>query len=129
MIYIDSSVVLAQLLAEDRRPAPSFWDRGPFVSSRLLEYEVWNRINGRGLGPSVGDDVRVLLGRVAFLELVPPVLARALDPFPVAVRTVDALHLASMDFLHRLGQRPMLATYDNRLAQTAATIDIQLVPV
>lgn len=127
MIYLDSSVVLAQLLAEDRFPDPAFWRVGPFVSSRLLEYEVWNRINGLGLGQSHSDDVRLLLGRLAFLELAPSVLARAVEPFPTPVRTLDALHLASLEFLRGLGQRPRLATYDRRLAEAASALDIPLV--
>ena len=127
MIYVDSSVVLAQLLAEDRYPDPSFWNRGPLVSSRLVEYEVWNRINGRGLAGSHGDDVRSLLGRLAVLELAPPVLARALEPFPSPVRTLDALHLASIEFLRAVGQRPSLATYDRRLADVAVELAIPLV--
>ena len=126
MIYVDSSVVLAQLLAEDRFPDPAFWQDGPLVSSRLLECEVWNRINGRGLGASHGEDLRVLLGRMAFLELAPPVLARALEPFPTPVRTLDALHLASIEFLRGFGQRPLLATYDRRLAEAATSLDISL---
>ena len=129
MIYVDSSVVLAQLLAEDRFPGEGFWGRGPLVSSRLLEYEVWNRINARGLGASHGDDARLLLGRLAYLELGPPVLGRALEPFPVPVRTLDALHLASIDFLRRLGQRPTLATYDRRLAEAAGALNIPLAPL
>ena len=39
-----------------------------------------------------------LAGRVALLELSPPVLAHALDAFPAPVRTLDALHLASCDY-------------------------------
>ncbi len=126
MIYVDTSVVLAQLLAEDRFPEPAFWQQGPLVSSRLLEYEVWNRINSRTLGPSHGEDVRLLLGRLAFIELAPPVLARALEPFPIAVRTLDALHLATIEFLRGVGQRPTLASYDRRLADAAAALDIPL---
>lgn len=127
MIYIDTSVVLAQLLAEDRHPDPLFWDSGPIVSSRLLQYEAWTRVNGRGLGVSHGDELRALLGRLAFLELAPPVLARALEPFPTTVRTLDALHLASIEFLRSLGQRPTLATYDLRLAEAASALAIPLV--
>lgn len=129
MIYIDSSVVLAQLLAEDRYPDPSFWRDGPFVSSRLLEYEVWNRINGRGLAMSHAEDVRLLLGRLSILELAPAVLARALEPFPTPVRTLDALHLASIEFLRGMGQRPTLATYDQRLSEAAIALDIPLASV
>lgn len=129
MIYIDSSVVLAQLLAEDRYPTPYFWEGGPFVSSRLLEYEVWSRINGRGLASSHAEDVRSLLGRLAFLELAPTVLARATEPFPLPIRTLDALHLASIEFLRGIGQRPRLATYDHRLSEAAKALDIPLISV
>jgi predicted nucleic acid-binding protein len=116
VIYVDSSVVLAQLLAEDRSPTESFWETSPLVSSRLLEYEVWNRIHGRGLGMTHGEDVRALL-------------ARALDPFPTTVWTLDALHLASVEFLRGLGQRPALATYDVRLAEAATALAIPLADV
>ena len=126
MIYIDTSVALAHLLAEDRCPPASLWDR-PLVSSRLLEYELWTRIHSRKLSASHADAVRQLLGRIAFLELVPPVLARALESFPVPVRTLDALHLASMDFLRRQKQEIQLASYDERLTQAARRLKIPLV--
>jgi hypothetical protein len=48
VIYLDSSVVLARILVEDRRPRPSLWQESLF-SSRLLEYEVWVRLNARDL--------------------------------------------------------------------------------
>jgi hypothetical protein len=79
VIYLDSSVALAHLLAEDRFPTEDLW-RQQLVSSRLLEYEVWNRIHARRLDQSHGDAARALIGCVALLELAPPVLARALDP-------------------------------------------------
>ncbi len=127
MIYVDTSVVLAQLLAEDRYPAATFWDDGPLISSRLLEYEVWTTINARGLGSSHAEDVRAIIARLGFLELAPPVLARAMEPYPVAVRTLDALHLASIEFLRSLGQRPSLATYDRRMAEAAKQMLIPIV--
>jgi hypothetical protein len=46
-------------------------------------------------------------------------LARALEPFPVAVRTLDALHLATMEFLRNQGESVTLASYDNRLLTVA----------
>ena len=39
MIYLDTSVALAHLLAEDRLPPVSLWHE-TLVSSRLLEYEL-----------------------------------------------------------------------------------------
>ncbi len=125
MIYLDSSVVLAHLLTEDRHLSESVWQQ-PLVSSRLLEYEVWNRINARRLGDSQGDAVRALIDRVAMIELVPPVLARALEPFPMPVRTLDALHLASIEFLRARRQTVRLASYDERLLAGARALDIPL---
>lgn len=123
MIYLDTSVALAQLLAEDQAPPERLWQE-PLISSRLIEYEIWTRIHARRLGPSHGDHVRALVGRIALLELAPPVLARALEPFPTPVRTLDALHLASMEFLRAHGQAVTLASYDDRLLAAARALQI-----
>lgn len=128
MIYLDTSVALAHMLAEDRAPPEALW-RQSLVSSRLLEYEMWTRLHARGLGLSHGEEARALLGRVALIELAPPILARALDPFPVPVRTLDALHLASLEFLRSRGQTVELATYDDRLALAARALDVSLLPL
>ena len=69
MIYLDSSVALAHLLAEDRFPPDALWEE-QLVSSRLLECEVWNRINAHQLQHSHGDAVRNLIGRIAMIEMV-----------------------------------------------------------
>jgi uncharacterized protein len=125
VIYLDSSVALAHLLAEDRAPPERLW-REALVSSRLLEYEVWNRIHARRLERSHGDAVRELIGRVALIELAVPVLARALESFPVPVRTLDALHLASIEFLRARRQTVDLASYDERLLAGARALGIPL---
>ena len=62
MIYVDTSVVLAQLLAEDRRPA--------------------------------------------------------------RVRTLDALHLASLEYLRDRRLEVRLATYDRRMAEAARAMHV-----
>jgi len=128
MIYLDTSVALAHLLAEDVTPPPGLWDE-TLVSSRLLEYEVWTRIHARRLEASHSGPVRELIGRVALLELAPQVLSRALESFPVPVRTLDALHLASAEFLREQGQTVQLASYDDRMLRAAAALDIALYPL
>ncbi|HUG52950.1 MAG TPA: PIN domain-containing protein [Vicinamibacteria bacterium] len=121
MIYLDASVALAHLLAEDRRPPATLWGQ-PLISSRLLQYEIWGRLHARRLGGSHGEAARELLGRVAMVELVPPVLARALEPFPIPVRTLDALHLATLQFLVAQRQEVALACYDERLTAAASAL-------
>ena len=125
MIYVDTSVALAHVLSEDRRPPDVLWDE-ELVSCRLLEYEAWTRIHSRKLGASHAEPLRLLLARFAFLELSRPVLARAVDPFPIAVRTLDALHLASIEFLRALAQPVELATYDRRMLAAAERMEIPL---
>ena len=110
MIYLDSSVALAHLLAEDRSPPESIWSDG-LVASRLLEYEVWNRIHARRLARSHGEAVRELIARLALVELVPAVLARVLEPFPVAV--TDPRCDASG--INRVSARPVVKQWNWRV--------------
>lgn len=128
MIYLDTSVALAHLLAEDLHPPDSLWSE-ILVSSRLLEYELWTRLNARGLAASHGDGLRALLARLAFLELSPQVLARATEPFPVPVRTLDALHLASADFLRSQHQSVAIASYDVRMLAAARRMGFGIAPL
>lgn len=127
MIYVDTSVLLAQLLAEDRVPPAELWDE-PLVSSRLLEFELWVRVNARGLARSHGEHAALLLSRVALLELAGPVLARAKESFPTDVRTLDALHLASVHFLTTQGLPVRLASYDGRMKSAAKALRFELYP-
>jgi len=126
VIYLDTSVALAHLLAEDVMPPVSLW-RQPLVSSRLLEYELWVRLHARGLCASHGDAARDLVARLGLLGLIPEVLSRAMEPFPAPVRTLDALHLASIDFLRQQGQVVTLASYDQRQRVAAAAMGVALV--
>ena len=127
MIYLDTSVALAYLLAEDRQPPDTLWEDS-LISSRLLEYEVWTPLHARGLGESHGEAARWLIGRVAMLELTPSVLARALNAFPGPrpLRTLDALHLASCAYLVDQGQGVALASYDRRMTDVAHAMEIML---
>jgi len=125
LIYLDTSVALAHLLAKDRVPPDRLW-KEPLISSRLIEYEIWTRIHARKLTRSHADEVRSLLSRLALIELATPVLARALEPFPKPVRTLDALHLASMEFLREQGQSVTLASYDERLISGARALRFPL---
>ena len=125
MIYIDASAVLAGIFAEDRYPADHVWEK-ELTSSRLLKYEVWNRVHARGFTRSHGNDAETFLGRVDLIDLSPEILSRALEPFPVPVRTLDALHLATMDFLRTQRQTVELLSYDKRLLAAARAMAIPL---
>jgi predicted nucleic acid-binding protein len=125
VIYVDSSVLLADLFAEPRSPPETLWDED-LASSRLLAYEVWNRINAYGLMISHGGRARGLLARVNLTEMTDVELARALEPFAIAVRTLDALHLATIEFLREQGEAVELASYDTRLVAAAQALGVAI---
>ena len=118
MIYLDSSVALAHLFDERRRPDPDFWQQA-IRSSRLLEYEVWNRLHASGRATAASAETRKMMSGVELVDLSPGILSRALQPFPVPVRTLDGLHLATMDYLRLRGASLELASYDDRLISAA----------
>jgi len=125
IVYLDTSVFLARLFAEDRSPPGAFW-RHNFLASRLLEFEVFNRLHARGAGTTHGNNARQLLDFVHLVEMTPQVLQRALSPFGQPLRTLDALHLATLDFMSSQGLDIRLATYDARLASAAMGLGFEL---
>ena len=121
--YLDSSVALAHLLAEGRSPRTDFWDRS-LVSSRLLEYEIWNRVYAYGGAPPLAEGARELVRSVSMIDMSALVLERALAPFPLRVRTLDSLHLATMVHLQSQGEDVELASYDRRMLAAAAALGV-----
>ena len=125
MIYLDSSVVLASLLTERRRAPEAMWLQD-LASSRLLEYEVWNRIHARQFATALGGRTQELINLIQLVELTPAVLRRALQAFPVSARTLDSLHLATAEHLRALDQDVMLASFDQRMLAAARALNIPL---
>jgi hypothetical protein len=68
----------------------------------------------------------VLLAGTELIELSGRVLARALEPWPTPLRTLDALHLATADYLRRQGETIELASYDNRLLSAARALGMPI---
>ena len=125
MIYLDTSVALAHLLAEDRRPLAEFWSQ-PLISSRLLQYEVQTRLNNLQVAAAGREIADNLLQRIALIEIVPEVVQRVREKNSVQLRTLDALHIASLEFLRGQGVSIELATYDERMRAAAGKLKIPL---
>ena len=128
MIYLDTSVALASLFDEPRKPVTEFWAQA-MVSSRLLQYELLVRFNALGTAPEAVGKARVFLEGIVLVDLDQPALARALQQFPLVVRTLEAIHLATMEFLRVQGLEVEVATYDRRLAETAGAMGFKLADV
>jgi len=125
VIYVDSSVVLARLLFERHAPPLPFWQQG-LVSSRLLEYEIWNRVHAYDLDGSNQEAARRLITGIELFEMERAILVRALERWPIPIRTLDALHLATAEYLRGQGEMVELASYDNRLIATARALGITI---
>lgn len=81
-------------------------------------------VDARRLQDPHGDAARGLIGRISMVEMVPSVLRRALDPFPAPVRTLDAIHLAAIEFIRAQGVSVQLASYDERMVGVARLLGI-----
>jgi predicted nucleic acid-binding protein len=125
MVYIDASVILAELLAEDRRPPKSIWNHDLY-SSRLLEYEVWNRMHAYGLAKSHERGIQNQLNIISYVELSPIVLKRAKESFSIKLRTLDALHFSTFEYLLNQGVKIQLAAYDDQMLKYAKKTKIPL---
>ena len=125
MVYVDSSIILAELFSEDLRPAEALWS-SQIITSRLSEYEVWNRANAYGFSQGAEASINAILDRFDFVELAPIMLARCKLPFSKPVRTLDALHLSTCDYLRHLGQNLVLASFDERMNAAAKSLGIPL---
>lgn len=126
MIYVDSSVALATLQSEGRRPADALWD-GPCIASRLTDLEVRVRVAARHPGAAVSDAVERLLARIEWIEISGLTMSLLYQSPPAGLRTLDAIHLATLEFINRELGVAALATYDARLARAAATLGFEVV--
>ena len=128
MKYLDSSVVLSEILAEGRHPPTGFWS-GSLISSRLLTIEVWTRMQAYGVRETHADIAHELLDTIEIMEMDLPVLERAHAPFPNPIRALDAIHLSTASYLRHQEEAVQIATYDTRMRSTAQALGFELYPL
>ncbi len=100
--YLDSSVLLRHILLgeEPIRHALAF---PRVVSSELIEIECRRVLHRCRLAGELDDEtlavarerLDAVLAAIDLLEMSTQIKQRAMDPFPVHVRTLDALHIAT----------------------------------
>ena len=120
MIYLDTSAFVKLIRGERETPALQAFlsDRpaGPLVSSALLVVET-RRANLRE-APDQLTRADLLLTRIDQVEVTRSVLEAASRLPDPALRSLDAIHLATA--LQLEGDLEALVTYDSRLAAAAA---------
>jgi len=134
--FVDTSVVLRYLLGQtDPVDCWGRWKQA-FVSE-LMRAEFFRAIDRLRLQGEIEDADRVQLGLdfeifYRTCHRVPvggQVLARADQPFPTVIGTLDALHLATLLLVQQgTGLELTLLTHDDQLARTALACGVPVLP-
>lgn len=121
--YVDSSVLLRVILGEPGRLES--WARiDRAVSSELLRLECLRTIDRARIRLGLTDDVVAryrgavieACEALTFVPLDGAVLARASEPFPTLLGSLDAIHLASAILVRDQFEGLILTTHDAELA-------------
>jgi hypothetical protein len=119
VIYLDSAAVVKLVHAEAKSQALRDWlgDRSSlgWISSVLVEVETVRAL-ARHAPEAVGR-LPLIFDLMVLVEISPEVRALAQRVMSPAVRTLDAIHLATA--LRVSDQLTSLVTYDRRLADAA----------
>lgn len=125
--YLDSSVLLRALLNQKGKLEEINQLERP-VASRLLKTECLRTLDRlRLLGSLTEDEFLVavedlyeVLESVEFIEITDVILERAGGAFPVALGTLDAIHLVSAMLWREQFNEPLFfLTHDSTLAKAA----------
>jgi hypothetical protein len=132
--YVDTSALLRVVLSE-AGALGELRAREDLISSEILVVESFRSIDRLRLAGALsleGAATRrsALTGWVETIDLVlvqRPILARASEPFPTPLGTLDALHLSTALVLReRTRQDVMLATHDRGLALAARSFGFEV---
>ncbi len=133
--YLDSSVLLRVVLRQ--RNALKEWraiEQG--IASALVEVECLRTLDRLRMAEGLQDDeiavrreaVFRLLEAIEVIEPTRPVLARAAQPLPTALGTLDAIHLATaLLWQERTGADLTMATHDVALGTAARASGLRVV--
>ncbi len=135
--YVDSSVLLRIVLRQPN--ALKQWptiEQG--IGSALVEVECLRTLDRLRLAEGLTDDeiamrreaVFRLVEAMEIVELTRPVLARAAQPLPTMLGTLDAIHLATaLLWRERTGTDLVMATHDGTLATAAKASGLRVVGI
>jgi len=120
VIYLDSAAVVKLVHAEAESQALRDWlsfrSSLDWTSSALIEVETVRALARHA--PEAISRLPPILDLIVLVEISPEVRALAQQVTPPAVRTLDAIHLATA--LRMSDQLTSFVTYDRRLAGAAA---------
>lgn len=135
--YLDTSALL-RLVLREAGGLKELRSCEALVSSELLAVESLRTIDRLRLqgalsleeAASTRSAIEDWLEAVDLVLLQRPILARASDPFPTPLGTLDAVHLATvLVWRERMKQSLVLATHDAGLALAARAFGVEVLGV
>ncbi|GKS57550.1 ribonuclease VapC46 [Nitrospira sp.] len=135
--YLDSSTILRIVLGQ-ANALPEWRSLSHGVASALAEVECLRTLDRLRLAAALPDSeiavrreaVFRFLEAVEIVELTRPVLARAAQPMPTALGTLDAIHLSTaLLWKDRSGADLMMATHDEALATASRASGLRVIGV
>lgn len=130
-----------RIILRQPNPLPEWPSLDLGVSSELLRIECYRTVERIWRHQQLSDeefeakraDVTAMLRNLELRVIEPPVLARAAEPYPSYIATLDAIHLATALAYRRVqaeDERPILfATHDKQLARAAAALNFEVVGI
>jgi len=124
-IYLDSSAIVKLAVSEKESAALRRYLRGrvPLVVIALARAEVSRAL--LPLGPSAVQRGHDVLGRLELIRVSDRILLEAGSLLPADLRSLDAIHLATMRQLGASLRR--LVTYDSRMSSVVLRLGIPAV--
>lgn len=123
--YLDSSAIVKLAVAEKESPALRRYlrRRAPLVVSALARNEVARAL--LPLGPAAVQRGHEVLSRIELIRVSDRILLDAGSLLPAQLRSLDAIHLATMRQLG--GALRHVVTYDSRMAAAASAMGMTTV--
>ncbi|MBA3717638.1 MAG: type II toxin-antitoxin system VapC family toxin [Actinobacteria bacterium] len=123
LIYADSSALVKLILDEPERAALESYlkDGLQLASSRLATVEVSRAVKVANGGPAGRVEAESLLQRCFLVDVDDEILARAAELASRELWALDAIHLASAEYL---GPKELIA-YDSRLLRAAQSAGLR----
>lgn len=135
--YVDSSVLLRIVLGQTGKLAE--WKKiEQGISSVLIEVECLRALDRFRAAHGLSDHevairraaVYRILDELDLVAITPSVLARASQPMPVSIGTLDAIHMATaLLWREQTHQVPVMATHDRDLGRAAAAFGFAVVGI
>lgn len=135
--YLDSSVVLRIVLG-DPEPLPGWKEIEHAISSGLLRVECQRTLERMRLAEKKPEDVIAirkktvdeLMSAVDLFDVTNGILLRAGESFIAALKTLDAIHLATaLAIRDERKESVAFATHDKQLGRAASALDFPVLGV